>query len=170
MIVITHPEAAPDEIANHRTGSHPAREAHNLRTSLDDGRELSLLRLAQAWRRPGSLGIPEPLGPHGLVPLKPAIDGPESPRVLRSERSPSAHRGTRDRLGSPPGRQVLGRRVLLQERPGQRNLLRRPPLWADGLTILRASHDHPLARRDRGTLILARSSVNSLDPVPGDPV
>lgn len=171
MVVVADPKAAPDEIADHRTGLHPAREARSLRASLDDGREFRLLRLAQAWRRPWSFGILQPLGPHGLVPLKPAIDG--APRHLECFAQGDdllPIQVAQDGLGPPSGRQVLGRLGLLQERPELRNLFRRPPLRTDSLTILRASHDHPLERRDRGTLILARSSVNSLDPVPGDPV
>ncbi len=107
VIVVAHTKAAPDEIADHRTGPHPAREARRLRTGLDHGRELRLLRLAQAWRRSWSFGIPEPFGPHGLVPLKPAIDGaPRHFECFAQGDDLLPIEVAQDGLGSPPGPQV----------------------------------------------------------------
>ena len=171
MIVVAHPVPPPDEVPDHRAGPHAAREARCLRTSLDDGRQFRLLRLAQARRRPRAFGIPEPVGPHGLVPLKPPIDRPSRHVECFAEGDDLLPiQVTQDGLGSPPGPQVFRRLGFLQQGSECRDLLRRPALGTDGLTILRASHDHPLKRRDRGTLILARSSVNSLDRIPRDPV
>lgn len=172
MIVIPHPEPLFDEVADHRTGPHPRGKPGRLRTRVDHRTQLVALGLSQSGRAARRLLGSETVCACGLEPLKPSIDGASGHIQLVAEGDDRlAGEIAGHRLGPAPGFEVSGLLGFPVQFAKSAALLGRSPSLADCLTIFRPSQDRPLFGRDRGTLILARSSVNQrMDRGRRDPV
>lgn len=172
MIVVPHPESLPDEIADHRAGPHPGSEPSRLRARVDHRTQLLALGLSQSGRAARRLLGSETVRTSCLEPLKPSIDGASGHIQLATEGNDRlAGQVAGHSFGPAPGFEISRAPGLPVEFAQSVPLLWRGPSLADCLTVLRPSQDHPPVRRDRGTLILARSSVNQrMDRARRDPV
>ncbi len=176
MVVIANPEPFADVAADHRTSPHAAREPRFLWSIFDNCCQLAALLLRQSRRRSRCFARPQSIRAGPLEPLKPAIDGPASYAELLAQFDNGFASQVRGHsLCAAPRIQVSGCVRLCEEVRQPLQLRRSRAAGADCLTILRASQVDLPTKRDRGTLILARSSVNHLspprmDPIQGDPV
>lgn len=173
MIVVPHRKSLSDQVADHRAGPHPRCEPRRLRTRVDHQTQLVALSLGQSRSAPRWFPRSETICPGGLEPLQPPIDGPSGHIQLGAEGNDrSASKVTGHRSGPPPGVEVACPFGFPVKTPKSPPFLGAGPSLADCLAVLRPPHDRPPTGRDRGTLILARSSVNRrrMDPLRRDPV
>lgn len=109
MVVIAHAESPPNQVADHRAGPQPGLESGSLRPRLDQQHQILMLRRGKSCYSARTFPRTQALGPCGLEPLQPAIDGAAGNVELGAQRD---HRDptdvTKDGLRSAPGLEIFG--------------------------------------------------------------
>jgi hypothetical protein len=169
VVVIANPESLLDQVADHRSGPHPALVARRKWAGLDDGRQLRALLFRELRRRPRGNPGHEPLDPERLVPLEPAIHrAPRHSDFRREVDHAPVFQVAKDCAASPPTVQVPTFLRSIDKPPQLLERRRRASRRADRFSRFRPCQDH--LRSDRGTLILEGSDVNRMDRGLRDPV
>ncbi len=171
MIVVTHAKTSPDQLAYHRPRPDSALIPRGHRTRFDQGHQGLMLRVRQARLPARPLPRAQTLRSRGFEPLQPAVDRATRDIELRRQvDNTDTSEVTPHRCRAAPASQIPDPFRFIQKLAQFAQFLSARSGRTARFAVLRSRHALVLQYPNQPTMILQRSSVNTLDPYRGDHV